>query len=294
MSGEPVSGEPVSEPPSAGLPATDPRPASGSAASGRQNPGAGRQHPELSTFERTAIRDFNDLSHEWRRLFAEFLGTFMLVVVAAGGSVVNAATNGGVGRGAEVAAPPLTVIAIILFMGAISGAHLNPVVTIAFALRTDFQWRRAPGYIVAQFVGGTAASFALLGIFGSRGDNGQTLPGPGFTDLQSFAVETLLTFGLVSVILGAASGAQNIGPLSAFAAGAFIAGAGLWAGPVSGASMNPARSLGPALVSGDVAHLWVYFAGPLLGALLAVAVAHLLRGRGGGAFAKIAAQGTPD
>ena len=107
------------------------------------------------------------------------------------------------GRAAAVTAPGLMVFAIILFMGAVSGAHLNPVVSIAFALRGDFQWRRVPGYILAQTAGAGLAAAVLRGIFGSQGDNGATVPGPGFTDPQCLPIEILLTMGLVSTILGA-------------------------------------------------------------------------------------------
>lgn len=255
--------------------------------------GSGRVHPELSTFERTSIREFNDMRLEWRRLFSELFGTYLLVTVAAGAGVVDTAAAGSVGRIAGVAAPGLMVMAVILFMGAISGAHLNPVVTIAFAFRTDFAWRRVPGYLLAQFLGAALASVTLFTIFGQQAHDGATLPGSGFSDAQSLAVEALVTLGLVSTVLGAASGAQNIGPLSALAAGGYVILAGLWASPVSGASMNPARSFGPALVSGDYAHLWVYFAGPVLGMLIAVGVAYVLRGGGGDPNARKAAEGNP-
>lgn len=123
------------------------------------------------------------------------------------------------------------------------------------------------------------------------GGPGADLVGPHFSPVQGFAVEALLTFGLISVVLGAASGAQNIGPLAALAAGSYIVLAGLWGSPVSGASMNPARSFGPALVAGDFTAFWVYLAGPTLGAGAAVLAAYVLRGRGGGKVASRAAQG---
>jgi len=169
---------------------------------------------------------------------------------------------------------------------------LDDVVSIAFALRHDFQWRRVPGYILAQIAGAAAACLLLRALFGTVGALGATLPGAGFTSTQAFVVETLLTLGLVSTILGTASSAQNIGPLSAVGVGAYIALAGLWASPVSGASMNPARSLGPDLARGNFHDLWIYLAGPMLGALLAVAVAYVLRGPGGGPSGSTAAQGT--
>ncbi len=247
---------------------------------------------ELLEREPVWAQDFTDLSYEGRRLFSEFFGTFLLVTVGAGGAIIDDLTHGGLGRVAAVTAPGLLVLAVILFMGAVSGAHLNPAVTLAFAMRGDFQWRRVPGYIVAQLVGAVGACALLRVAFGLHDHLGATLPGAGFTSGQAFFVETLLTVGLVSTILGTASTAQNIGALSAFGVGAYIVLAGLWSSPVSGASMNPARSLGPALVSSDYTHIWVYLAGPVLGAVVAVGVAHVLRGPGGGASGTKAAQGT--
>ena len=237
-------------------------------------------------------RDFTNLAFEGRRLFSEMLGTFLLVLAGAGAAVLGVATGGQIGRAAEVTAPALTVLAAILFMGAVSGAHLNPVVSVAFALRGDFGWRRVPGYIAAQTAGAVLAALALRGTFGDVGHLGATLPGPGFTGTQAFVIEAILTFGLISTILGTASSAQNLGPLSAFGVGAYILQAGLWAGPVSGASMNPARSLAPALVGGDFHDLWIYLTAPVLGALVAVGAAYILRGPGGGPGGSRAAQGT--
>ncbi|HUI38422.1 MAG TPA: aquaporin [Thermoplasmata archaeon] len=236
-------------------------------------------------------REFRDPSLEGRRLFAEAFGTFLLVLVAAGGPVVNAVSGGQLSLADQVSAPGLMVMAIILFMGATSGAHLNPVVSIAFAARGDFPWGRVPGYILAQLAGALVAGGLLAALFGRVGGLGATLPGPGITDLQALVIETVLTLGLVSTILGTASKAQNIGPLAAIAVGGYIVLAGLWAAPISGASMNPVRSFGPALVDGNLGHVWVYVVGPLLGALLAVAIAHVLRGPGGDEPAILAAQG---
>jgi aquaporin Z len=236
-------------------------------------------------------REFRDPSLEGRRLFAEAFGTFLLVLVAAGGPVVNAVSGGKVSLAAQVTAPGLMVMAIILFMGATSGAHLNPAVSISFAARGDFPWRRVPGYIAAQLVGALLACLLLSSLFGQVGSLGATNPGSGITDLQALVIELILTVGLVSTILGTASRAQNIGPLAAIAVGGYIVLAGLWAAPISGASMNPARSLGPALVLGNLGHVWVYVVGPILGGLLAVGIAYILRGPGGDQPAILAAQG---
>jgi aquaporin Z len=236
-------------------------------------------------------REFRNPSLEGRRLFAEVFGTFFLVLVAAGGPMASALTGGRMGMAALVVAPGLMVMVIILFMGATSGAHLNPAVSVAFAARGDFPWRRVPGYVVAQVAGAMLACATLVAMFGKVGMVGATVPGPGISDLQAFVIETILTVGLVSTILGTASRAQNVGPLAALAVGGYIALAGLWAAPLSGASMNPARSLGPAVFAGNFAHLWLYLAAPLLGGLLAVGIAYLLRGPGGDLPALQAAQG---
>ncbi|MGB6457294.1 MAG: aquaporin, partial [Streptosporangiaceae bacterium] len=237
--------------------------------------------------------DFWDSSYEWRRLFSELLGTFLLVTVGVGGAVVNARFGGDVVPGpVRAVGPGLMVMAIILFMGAVSGAHLNPAVSVAFALRGDFPWRRVGPYIVAQFAGAVLATLLLIGLLGKQGSAGLTLPGPGISTATALAWEALLTTGLVSVILGTASGAQQLGPIAALGVGSYIILAGLFGGPVSGASMNPARSLGPALVLGDWASWWAYLAGPLIGGLIAVGFAYVLRGPGGGPAAYRAAQGT--
>ena len=176
--------------------------------------------------------------------------------------------------------------AIILFMGAVSGAHLNPAVTLAFSLRRDFPWRRVPGYVMVQLLGATLACLFLWGAYGKVGMLGATEPGAGIADWQAFVTEGVLTVGLVSVILGTASGAQNIGIFGALGVGAYIALAGLWGSPISGASMNPARTFGPDLVGRDFSDYWVYVAGPLSGAVIAVGLAYVLRGPGGVAAAR--------
>jgi len=226
-----------------------------------------------------------------RQLFSELFGTFLLVLAGAGAGVVGAVSHGAISRSAAVAAPGLTVMAVILFMGAVSGAHLNPGVTLAFTLRGDFPWWRVPGYVVAQLAGATLACLFLWGVFGKVGALGATEPGAGIADWKAMLIELALTVGLVSTILGTASRAQNVGPLSAVAVGGYIILAGLWSSPISGASMNTARSFGPDLVLGRFAHFWVYVAGPLGGALVAVGIAWILRGPGGDPGSAEVAQG---
>ena len=236
--------------------------------------------------------DFDDPRREWRRLFSELLGTFALVLAAAGGGLLHA--KGQISLAAAVVAPGLMVTAIILFMGAVSGAHLNPAVSLAFALRGDFPWKRVPGYIIIQLVGATLACLFLRWVFGNVEHLGATLPGPGYKNWQALLMEIVLTALLVSVILGTASAAQNVGAIAALGVGGYIALAGLWAAPVSGVSMNPARSFGPALASGHWASYWVYLVGPLAGALIAVGFAYVLRGRGGDVISRAAGSGVLD
>jgi aquaporin Z len=247
---------------------------------------------QLLALEFGLKEQFDDPSLEWRRLFAELLGTFLLVLVAAGGGLMHA--KGQITLAAAVVAPGLMVMAIILSMGAVSGAHLNPVVSFAFALRKDFPWRRLPGYVVVQLIGATLACLFLDALFGNVHHLGATLPGAGYHPWQALLIEIVLTLGLVSVILGTASAAQNVGPLAAIGVGGYIALAGLWAAPVSGASMNPARSFGPALVSEHFASYWAYVAGPISGAVLAVGFAFILRGRGGTRISFAAGSGALD
>ena len=246
--------------------------ANGRPASGSVSEEVARRTHRHMELEFGKAGDFDDPRLEWRRLFSELLGTFFLVLVGAGGGVVMAQSHGAISRAAAVTAPGLMVMAIILFMGAVSGAHLNPAVSLAFAARGDFPWKRVPGYVIVQLLGATE-------------------PGPGISAWQAMLMELVLTVGLVSVILGTASGAQNVGVFGALGVGGYIILAGLWSSPISGASMNPARSFGPDLVMGDFRSFWAYLVGPIAGALIAVGFAFLLRGRGGGRSGAAAAQG---
>jgi len=257
------------------------------------NAASGHVAHHVVTFEE-AVEAFSDSTQEWRRLFSELLGTFFLVLVAAGGGMMSQAFANTISRTAAVVAPGLMVMAIILFMGKVSGAHLNPAVSIAFALRNDFPWIRVPGYVVVQLIGATLAAWFLQAVVHVSASYGANYPAAHFSAGDAFWMEVVLTFGLVSVILGTASGAQNLGVIGAFGVGGYIALAGLWGSPISGASMNPSRSFGPDLVAADFSHYWVYVAGPLVGAVIAVGAAFVLRGRGGGRAGSGAAQGAID
>lgn len=247
---------------------------------------------EPAGLETPWTQDFFNPDFEWRRLFSETLGTFFLVLVAAGGAVVNAKSHGQVPLDAQVVAPGLMVMAVIYFMGTIGGAHLNPAVSISFALRGNFPWRRVPGYVAAQLTGSVLAAAFLRATFGNIAYLGATHPGAGISAWTATLIEVVLTAGLVSVILGSASGARNIGANAALAISGYIILAGLWAAPVTGASMNPARSLGPALIGGHWADAWVYVVGPAVGGAIAVGFAWILRGPPSRAASE-AAQGSP-
>ena len=244
---------------------------------------SGRQHQHnpaqaARMLRRQRAPDFLDPKHEWRRLFAEAWGTFLLVLVAAGAGIASVISQGAVSLGMAVVAPALMVMAIIYFMGTVSGAHLNPAVTLAFAMRRNFPWNRVPGYIVAQIIGGIVAAFTLRLIFGLQGRLGATVPGEHVSDGIAFSMEILLTTGLVNTILGTAAGARNVGVNGALAVGGYIALAGLWAAPISGSSMNPVRSFAPDLIRGNLSTTWIYVAGPIVGAMIGVLFEWILKG----------------
>jgi len=228
--------------------------------------------------EKKELEHFLDPAGEWRRIFAEAWGTFLLVAVAAGGEMVFR-SGGDIPHAFIMIAPGLMVMSIIYFMGSVSGAHVNPAVTFAFALRRNFPWYKVPGYWAAQAAGGFAAVLLLRALLGPSGDLGATMPGENIGDIQTLIMEILLSAGLVNVILGTASGARNIGHNGAIAVGGYIALAGLWASPVSGASMNPIRSLAPDVLRGDLQMTWVYIAGPLAGAVIGVIFEWILKGK---------------
>ena len=216
----------------------------------------------------------------WIRLIIEFLGTLVLVTVAAGAGVINHYVGGGpISRTAAVIAPGAAVMAMIYAWGPLSGLHINPAVTFAFASRRVFPRGWVVPYWVVQFAGAICAAWFLQVMFGnvSAGSN-YPIARPG-GDWRSFVMETVLTAILVSIILNTATGGRSIGHNAAIAVGSTVALLGLFASPISGASMNPARTLGPDIVSTDFTGWWVYLAGPLLGATIAVMIITAVRGR---------------
>ncbi len=199
-----------------------------------------------------------------RKALADAIGTFALVFAGCGAVVVDAST-GALGHLGVSGVFGLVVAVMIFATGHISGAHFNPAVTVAFAAAGRFPWKQVPAYVAAQLLASVAASLAILVLVGSEAHLGSTLPA---TDpAHAVAVEALLTFFLMFVITAVATDGRAAGQLAAVAIGGTVALCALMGGPLTGASMNPARSLGPALVSGALADQWIYVAGPVVGAV---------------------------
>lgn len=209
-----------------------------------------------------------------RRAVAEGLGCYMLVTAGCGAIMVDART-GALGHLGVAFTFGLVVMAMIAALGHISGAHFNPAVTLAFALVRHFRWRDVPVYMMAQLVGATAGAGTLRALFGPVASIGATLPMG--SPWQSYGLEVLLTAALMVVIVAVSKDERAVGQLAALAIGATVAAGALWGGPISGASMNPARSFGPALVAGEWRDHWVYWLGPLLGASLGAATYQWVR-----------------
>ena len=236
---------------------------------------AALQRRYLIHFEEDTVRE----RPLWIRLIVEFLGTFVLVTVAAGAGVINHYAGGGpISRSAAVIAPGAAVMAMIYAWGPLSGLHINPAVTFAFAGRGVFPRAWVIPYWVAQFAGALGAALFLQVMFGHVSEGGNypiTKPGG---DWKSLVMEIVLTMILVSIILNTATGARSIGHNAAIAVGSTVALLGLFASPISGASMNPARSLGPDIIGRDYTGWWVYIAGLVTGAFIAVMIIQAVRG----------------
>lgn len=210
----------------------------------------------------------------WRCAWAELFGTFSLVVVGCGAIVVERQTGALTHSGVAIAFG-LVVMVMVAATGHISGAHLNPAVTVAFAVARHFPWRKVPVYLAAQILGAILASLMLRLMFGDTVDLGITIPaGPVW---RSLWLETLLTAALMFVITAVATDTKAVGQLAAIMIGATVAVNALWGGPVSGASMNPARSFGPALISNAWVNHWIYWIGPVLCAIVGALAYQLIR-----------------
>lgn len=210
-----------------------------------------------------------------RRCVAEFVGTFLLVFAGPGAVVINEASGGGVGSLGIGLSFGLAVMAAIYAVGHLSGAHINPAVTVAFALTRHFPWSLVPGYVLAQLLGASAASATHLALFGDVANLGATVPSG--SPLQALGLELILTLFLMFVVSSVATDVRAVGQAAAIAIGGYVALAATFAGPIAGASMNPARSFGPALLSGTWSHWWVYWVGPILGAVLGALLYHYVR-----------------
>ena len=203
-----------------------------------------------------------------KKCVAEFLGTFALVFAGTGAIIINDVSDHAITHVGIALTFGLVVLAMIYTMGDVSGAHLNPAVTVGFWMARRLEGRSVLPYIVSQCLGGIAASALLRSLFLRHSTFGATLPsGPAW---QSFVLEVVLTFLLMLVILNVSTGAKEKGITAAIAIGAVIGLEAMFAGPICGASMNPARSLAPALISGHVESLWIYLVAPVVGAALAV------------------------
>lgn len=205
-----------------------------------------------------------------RKLTAEALGTFALVFCGTGAIVINQESGGAVTHVGVALTFGFIVMAMIYALGGISGAHLNPAVSLAFAIAGKFDWKNVLPYIASQIVGALLASFVLRLLFPANELLGATLPAG--TATQSFVLEFLLTFFLMLVIINVATGSKEQGMFAGLAIGGTVLLEAMFAGPICGASMNPARSLGPAVVSGHLEHLWVYLTATSLGAIAAIPV----------------------
>ena len=212
-----------------------------------------------------------------RKLLSEFLGTFGLVFTGCGAIVVNQVAGGAIGHLGICTIFGLIVMVMVYSFGDVSGAHINPAVTIAFWISKRFPANEVMPYILAQCLGSIAASGLLLFLFPTDATSlGATIVSGGVP--QAFLFELVITFLLMLIIIMVATGSKEVGTLAGIAIGAAVAVLALLAGPITGASMNPARSLGPALVSGNLEHIWLYVVAPIAGAALAVPVSYYLKG----------------
>lgn len=212
-----------------------------------------------------------------RKYVAEFTGTFILIFCGTGAVVIDQQTHGGVSHIGVSITFGLVVTSLIYALGDISGAHLNPAVTIAFTAAGRFAKKQVLPYIASQLLGAVAASGVLKLMFPANEYLGSTIPAG--TEMGSFILEMLLTFFLMLVIINVATGSKETGMFAGLAIGNVVLLEAMFAGPISGASMNPARSFGPAVVSGHLEHLWIYFAAPVAGAVLSVYLWNYLKNK---------------
>lgn len=210
-----------------------------------------------------------------KKLLAEFLGTYALVFAGTGAIVIDQQFHGVITHVGIAITFGLIVMSMIYAFGDISGAHLNPAVSIAFTVAGRFPLKEMLPYILTQFAGACLASVTLKLMFPDNLFLGATMPSG--TEMQSFIMELILSFFLMLVIINVASGSKEQGMFAGLAIGAVVALEAMFAGPVCGASMNPARSFAPAIVSGHLEHIWIYLSAPVVGAVAAVPVFRTLK-----------------
>jgi aquaporin NIP len=211
------------------------------------------------------------------KYLAELLGTFALVFCGTGAIIINQETNGVVSHVGIAITFGFIVMAMIYSLGEISGCHINPAITIAFTIAGRFPAKQVLPYIISQLLGALLASLVLCQLFPSNETLGSTLPRG--SEMQSFVLEFILTFFLMLVIINVATGSKEHGMFAGLAIGSTVLLEAMFAGPICGASMNPARSIAPAIVSGHPEHLWIYMAAPVAGAAFAIPVFKLLHNK---------------
>jgi aquaporin NIP len=210
-----------------------------------------------------------------KRFISEIIGTFALVFCGTGAMVINDFTGGTVTHVGVAITFGLIVMGMIYAFGDISGAHMNPAVTIGFAYAKKFPWKEVPAYVLAQLIGAFLASGILLYLFPESQTLGATVP--GLSALKVFIFEIILSFFLMVVIINVSTGSKEIGVVAGIAIGSVVLLEAMFAGPITGASMNPARSIAPAVVSGNIADLWIYIFAPIIGCVLAVVSCKLVK-----------------
>jgi aquaporin NIP len=209
-----------------------------------------------------------------RNYIAEFIGTFALVFCGTGAIIINQQSGGVITHPGVAITFGLVIMSMIYGLGSISGAHLNPAVSIAFAIKKDFSLKQLPGYVIGQLAGALSASLVLKALFPGNEFLGATIPAG--TESQSFILEMIMSFFLMLVIINVAEGSKEKGMFAGLAIGAVVGLEAMFGGPVSGASMNPARSIAPALASGHMEHVWIYIIAPVSGMAAAVPVCNYL------------------
>ena len=212
-----------------------------------------------------------------KKLFAELFGTFAMVFCGCGAMTIDEITGGAISHVGVAITWGLIVMAMIYANGEISGAHFNPAVTIAFAYAKKFPWKQVPSYILVQIMGAFLAIGILWILFPESQSFGHTYPAEGFAPYKAFLLELILTFFLMITIINVSTGSKEVGTMAAIAVGSVILLEAMFAGPMTKASMNPARSLAPALISGNTQNLWLYLTAPCLGAILAILSCKLVK-----------------